>query len=55
MNVIKLLKARLEELQPLFNVETDKENKARDEKLRLQGEHRLISNIIKSTEKKEAK
>lgn len=53
MNIMKILKERLEELQPLFDIENNKENQAKEEKLRLQGEYRLINKIINSEKKEE--
>jgi hypothetical protein len=57
MNILKQLIARRGELQQLFDTQTQIENQARDEKLRLQGEARVLDSLIKQndTSKKEEK
>jgi len=54
MNVIKLIEARRAELQRLFDIETEKENAAKTEKIRLQGEYRALDYILNETNKKKA-
>lgn len=53
MNARQLLIARRDKLQKLFDIEANKEAEARDEKLRLQGEYRVLTQIIDSDKKKE--
>lgn len=38
-------------MQALFDIESKKENEAREEKLRLQGEYRLLNDLINKLEK----
>ena len=42
----KFLIAERDKLQELFDIETKKEKEAADEKLRIQGKHQILTQII---------
>lgn len=50
--MVKLIEAKLNELQIQFNAEIDKETDIRSEKLRLQGEHRALTQLLDDINKK---
>lgn len=51
MNMVRLLVAERDKLQELFDIETKKETEAANEKLRLQGKHQLLTQLIDQLDK----